>query len=105
MRDLKNLFENDGTAKLGDLVKVSVNDPNADFWVVRRGTKESVGKPTEEFNPENYGITVTSDQLLPKYLFYAFMNLHNQGYFIPLAKGTLRLVNIRADDIRNIRIG
>lgn len=104
MRDLTKLFENE-SAKLGDYIKVSVNDPNADFWVTRRGSKETVGKPSREFNPENYGITVTSKDLLPDYLFYAFMNLHNQGYFIPLAKGTLRLVNIRADDIRNIRIG
>jgi restriction endonuclease S subunit len=89
---------------LGSMISVKLNDPDADFWIVRRGTIERVGSPTKEFNPENYGITVTSKEMLPQYLFYALQNVHGQGYFKLLARGSIKLVGIRADDIKNIKV-
>jgi len=73
---------------------------------VRRGSENAVGEPVKKYNPEHFGITVTrKDLLMPDYLYYAMLNVYNQGYYKPLAKGTLRLVNIRKDDILNIPIG
>lgn len=99
------LTESEG-GKLGNLITVKLNDEAADFWITRRGSIETVGSPSKEFNPESFGITVVrTDMLLPQYLFYAIQHLHGRGYFKPLAKGSLKLVGIRADDIKNIQLG
>lgn len=89
--------------KLKDLCKVKIGNENADFWVVRRGDIKQVGKPTFKFNPEHYGIKVIKTNLIvPKWLYYVFMHLHNAKYFEPLATGTLNLVNIKIEHINEI---
>jgi len=92
--------------RLGELCEIKTQFPDADFWIVRRGTAESVGKPTKEYNPEHFGIKVTKTEVLvPQYLYYLFEYLHGKGHFQQLATGTLRLVGIRRDDIANIKFG
>ena len=92
--------------KLGHICDIKTNFPDADFWLVRKGSEKEVGKPTKEYSPEHIGIKVIeTDILYPQYLYYALMNLHSQGKFNELAKGTLRLKNIRTEDIKNIKFG
>ena len=89
--------------KLGDLISILKGNPHADFWVVRRGSASEVGKPTREFNTEHFGITVEkTDTVLPDYLYYWFEYAHGQGHFERMARGSLKLVNIRKADILNI---
>ena len=91
---------------LGDLCEFKVNFPEADFWLVRKGDENSVGKPTKEFDPEKIGVKIVREDLLdPNYLYYVFMYLQTSGKLASLAKGTLRLKNIRISDIKNIGIG
>ena len=79
---------------------------DADFWLVRKGSDKTVGKPVKEFDPSRIGIKVVkTDVLDPNYLYYAMMNLHNQGHFARIANGTTNLVNITVNDIANIPIG
>jgi hypothetical protein len=91
--------------KLSDLADIKTKFENADFWIVRRGSLSEVGKPTKKYNPEHIGLKVTSDQILPDYLFYSMMHIHNNGYFSRLATGTTNLVNIRISDVSEIRLG
>jgi restriction endonuclease S subunit len=92
--------------KLGQLCDIRTNFPEADFWLIRKGNDDEVGKPTKEFSPENIGIKVIeTDILFPQYLYYALLNLFNQGKFINLSTGTLRLKHIRTEDIKNIKFG
>jgi hypothetical protein len=73
---------------------------------VRKGSDKTVGKPVKEFDPSRIGIKVVkTDVLDPNYLYYAMMNLHNQGHFARIANGTTNLVNIRVEDIANIPLG
>jgi hypothetical protein len=103
MKSFKNFL---AESQLKNYIEVSTKNPNADFWIVRRGSSETVGKPVKEYNPEHFGVTVTrKDRLVPDYLYYALLNIHTQGYFKPLARGTLKLVNIRKEDILSIPIG
>jgi hypothetical protein len=89
--------------KLGDVAQVGVNMPDADFWVVRRGSEREVGRPVKTFNPEHFGIKVTrTDVLDPGYLYYAMDHLHGQGAWKLRAHGTLALVTVRASDLRDI---
>ena len=104
MRDLLNLLE---TAQifLEDVCTIKTNFPEADFWMIRKGSANVVGKPVREFSPENIGIKVLrTDLLLPTFLFYAIENMVNQGVFAREATGSLRLVNIRTEMVRKIRI-
>ena len=80
--------------------------PDADFWLIRKGSDKTVGKPVKEFDPSRIGVKVVrTDVLDPKYLYYVMMNLHNQGHFARLSNGTTNLVNIRVEDIANIPLG
>ena len=91
--------------KLSDVATIKVNYPGADFWIVRRGSKEQCGKPVKEFNPEHFGVRVErTDILNPQYLYYCLKHLHQQKVWEPLATGTLNLVNIKVSDIRSITL-
>ena len=99
------LWLENGGKRLSDFVEAKYNFPDADFWLVRKGTLEAVGKPTKIFQKENIGIKVTSDALLPSYLFLVMEYLHMQGYWRARAGGTTRLVNIKISDVNAIQIG
>ena len=92
--------------RLKDIAKIATNMQDADFWLVRKGSDKTVGKPVKEFDPSRIGIKVVkTDVLDPNYLYYAMMNLHNQGHFARIANGTTNLVNITVADIANIPLG
>jgi hypothetical protein len=92
--------------QLTDLVEVKLKFADADFWLVRRGTPAEVGRPVRTYNPEHVGVRVRDLRVLdPNYLFYVLMALHAQGYWRARAVGTLRLVNIRAQDVKAIPLG
>lgn len=103
---ISKLEENSQGRKLSDLCSVRLNDPDADFWVIRRGTPEEVGQVTKDFGPEHFGVKVRrTDILLPQYLYYAMMNLCNQGYYRPHLAGALNLKHIGVDVVKNISLG
>lgn len=91
--------------KLSDVSTIRSNFPEAHFWIVRRGSVEKVGEPVRVFNPEHIGVRVErTDILLPDYLFYALLAIHQQGMWKQIATGTLSLVNIRVSDVRSIEL-
>jgi hypothetical protein len=88
--------------KLKQLCTVQTNLPNADFYIVRSGSQNTIGKVTKEFNKDYIGIKVTrTDLLVPDYLYYLLMNLHNQGYFKSISNGTT-LQHITTQHVGNI---
>lgn len=92
---------------IGDICEIKTNFPEADFWLQRRGSIETVGKPTKEYYEENIGIKVRDefkDKVDSNYLYYYFMFLHQKGVFQPIAHGTLKLQNIRLSDIKSIPV-
>jgi len=106
--DLEDVFylEEETGTRLKDLAKIATNMPDADFWLIRKGSDKTVGKPVKEFDPSRIGIKVVrTDVLDPNYLYYVMMHLHNQGQFARIANGTTNLVNITVNDIANIPLG
>lgn len=90
---------------IGDICEFKTNFEDADFWLIRKGSESTVGKPTKEYSPEHIGVKViATDMVDPNYLYYVFMSLHQNGSFIQMAHGTLKLKNIRISDIKNIPI-
>ena len=98
---------NESTGRnISDFCKIGTNMEDADFWLVRRGSIDAVGKPTKEYSPENIGIKIVrTDVVLPQYLYYMLLHLFRNGYWKTKAQGALRLVNIRTDDVKRISIG
>jgi restriction endonuclease S subunit len=91
---------------IGDLCEFKTKFPDADFWLVRKGSESIVGKPVKEYNPEHIGVKVLRTDLIDsQYLYYVFMHLQQSGKFVNLAHGTLRLKNISISDIKNIPVG
>ncbi|QCR38931.1 hypothetical protein [Nissabacter sp. SGAir0207] len=89
--------------KLSDVATIRTDFPEADFWLVRRGSLKTVGSVSCEFNREHIGIKVMrTDIVLADYLRYCLMHLHERGRWEPLATGTLSLVNIRVSDVKAI---
>lgn len=89
--------------RLKDLCKVGTNFEDADFWLQRKGSETSVGKPSKEFNPENIGVKVTATEKIdPQWLYYVMVHLHNSGYWKNKAAGVTNLVNIRSEDVGNV---
>ena len=89
--------------KLKHIVNLSVDNPGADFWIVRRGSEKQVGRPPREYSPEHIGVSVTRpDLVIPDYLFYVFEFLANQGVFVELAQGTTGVKTISVKDLKNI---
>jgi len=92
--------------RLKDVAKISINMKNADFWVTRKGTPDNIGGVSKEFNKDSFGIKVTRPDIIdPDYLYYAMMNIHQQGHYKNLGSGTTKLVSIKIDNIKNIRLG
>ena len=89
--------------KLKDIVDLNIDNPAADFWIIRRGSDKQVGRPTREYSPEHIGVSVIRpDLVLADYLFYVFEFLANQGVFVKLAEGTTNLRTIKIRDLKNI---
>ncbi len=91
--------------KLKDAATVKTDYPEADFWLVRRGSEDSVGQVTREYSPYHIGIKVhRTEILLPDYLYYVMMHLHSIGAWKVRARGTLSLVHITVSDVKNIEL-
>lgn len=92
--------------KLFNIATVKTNFPEADFWLIRKGSESEVGKPTRTFHPERLGIRVDQPKIvIPDYLFYIFMHLQQVGYFRRRARGTLNLKHITVKDVEEIKLG
>ncbi len=92
---------------IGDICIFKTNFPDADFWLQRKGSEETVGTPLKEFYEENIGVKIKDeyrDKVDSGYLFYYFKYLHMQGMFRPIAHGTLALKNITISDIKSIPV-
>ena len=89
--------------KLKQIVDLKVNDPDANFWLIRKGSANKVGRPTREYSSEHIGVSVTRpDLVLADYLFYVFEFMANNGVFTQLAQGTTGLKSISVKDLKNI---
>ena len=89
--------------KLSDVATIKTNFPDADSWIVRRGSLKTVGEPSYTFNHESIGVKVTRpDMVLSRYLYYCFLHLHQSKVWEPVATGSLSLVNIKVSDVKNI---
>ena len=46
---------------IGDVCIFKTNFPDADFWLQRKGSEKTVGKPLKEFSEENIGVQIKEE--------------------------------------------
>ena len=93
------------TMRLKDLAVIRTDFAGADFWVSRRGSIYTVGQPSRVFSPYHVGIKVEQTNiLLPDYLYYMFLHWYQLGQWRSMAYGSLSLVHLRVEDVRNIEL-
>ena len=92
--------------RLGDICEFKSNCKDCDFWIIRKGSENVIGKPVKDFSSEYIGVKIIDENVVvPSFLFYYFQYLHMNGTFKHLAHGTLSLKNISISDIKNIPFG
>lgn len=88
----------------GPAFTAKVNDPDADFWIQRRGGENTVGTPSKAYNKEAIGISVDPEQLDAAYAFYLFQHIQqNLGFWKQRARGTTNLVGINMRDVKELQ--
>lgn len=91
--------------KVSDVATVKTNYLKADFWLIRRHSRDVVGLPVNTFNPEHIGIKVVRTDLVdPAFFIHTFNHLHGQGVFALLAKGKTDLAQITTSDVKELCI-
>ena len=99
-------FNESNDLRLKYVCEIKTNFPEADFWLIRKGDEETVGKPVKKFVPQHIGIKVIKTDILDsKYLYYVFEYLYSSKELIKYTKGVLNLKHIIIDDIKNLKIG
>lgn len=92
---------------IGDLCEFKTNFPDADFWLVKKGTRKEIGTPVLKYDPEHIGVKIIrTDVLVPKYLYYVFQSIQKEGVFEDLADvydGGKRVISI--NDLKALKIG
>ena len=88
---------------LRDLALVATHMPNADFWIIRKGSQQQVGRPVTQYQPQYMGVKVTAgDKIDPKFLYFVMQHLHNQGYWAARSHGITDLKHIRIADVADV---
>jgi len=91
--------------RIGDVCEFKNNCPDCDFWIVRKGTEKSVGKPTKEYSPEYIGVKIIKkDLIVPQFLYYYFEYLNSIGIFTQLSTGMTKLKHIKISEVKDIPI-
>ena len=93
--------------KLKEICEIRSNFPEAEFWLIRKGSKEKVGTPTKTFSPEYIGIKIKPEGkeiTIPDYLYRWFEFVQKKGFFRQYATGVLNLVHITSKFVGDLPV-
>ncbi len=91
--------------KLKRVAEVRTNFPEADFWLIRRGSPEKIGKPVKVFRPEDIGILVDrTDILVPDFFYYYMTKVWMDGYWCSFALSTTRRCHITTSKVKDLNL-
>lgn len=92
---------------LDAICEIRTDFPEADFWLQRKGSEKTIGKPKKGYYAEDIGIKIRPeyrDQISPEYIYYSLEYLHRKGFFENMAVGSLALKNLRISDVKALPI-
>jgi len=73
----------------------------ADFWLINKGSCESLGKPVKQYEPFLTGIKCPV-LILPEYGFYLCLYLHQMGVWKHYSIGSTNYKNLRLSDVKEV---
>ena len=102
-------YKNGGIAPttLQDIAEIRTDFPKADFWLQRKGSEKTIGKPKKAYYAEDIGIKIRPEyqgHISPEYIYYSLEYLHRKGVFENMAVGSLALKNLRISDVKALPI-
>jgi hypothetical protein len=77
------------------------NFAEADFWLINKGSCESLGKPVKLYEPFLTGIKCPV-LILPDYGFYLCLYLHQMGLWKHYSIGSTNYKNLRLSDVKEV---
>ena len=77
------------------------NFAEADFWLINKGSCESLGKPVKQYEPFLTGIKCPV-LILPDYGFYLCLYLHQMGLWKHYSIGSTNYKNLRLNDVKEV---
>ncbi|MEG4838340.1 MULTISPECIES: hypothetical protein [unclassified Microcoleus] len=80
---------------------VKNNFPEADFWLINKGSTHKLGEPVKEFQPYLTGIKCPV-LVLPDYAFYLCLHLQQQGLWQEYSQGSINLQHLRIKYIKKV---
>ncbi|MEG4044584.1 hypothetical protein [Microcoleus sp. Pol17_C1] len=80
---------------------VKNNFPEADFWLINKGSKHKLGEPVKEFQPYLTGIKCPA-LVLPDYGFYLCLHLQQQRLWQQYSQGSLNLQHLRLKNVKEV---
>jgi hypothetical protein len=80
---------------------VKNNFPEADFWLINKGSKHKLGEPVKEFQPYLTGIKCPA-LVLPDYGFYMCLHLYQQGLWQEYSQGSINLQHLRLKYVKEV---
>ncbi|MBD2039237.1 hypothetical protein [Microcoleus sp. FACHB-672] len=80
---------------------IKTNFPEADFWLINKGSLESLGQPIKEFQPYYTGLKCPA-LILPDYGYYLCLYFHSIGVWRRLGVGSTNLTNLRISDVKDV---
>ena len=80
---------------------VKNNFPEADLWLINKGSKHKLGEPVKEFQPYLTGIKCPV-LVLPDYAFYICLHLYQQGLWQQYSQGSLNLQHLRLKNVKEV---
>jgi hypothetical protein len=85
---------------MSNIWTIKTNFPEADFWLINKGSINKLGQPVKEFQSYLTGIKCP-DFVLPSYGYYLCLYIHQTGFWQSLAVGSTDLKNLRISDIKS----
>jgi len=92
---------------LDAICEIRTDFPEADFWLQRKGSEKTIGKPKKGYYAEDIGIKIRPEyqgHISPEYIYYSLEYLHRKGVFENMAVGSLALKNLRVSDVKALPI-
>ena len=90
--------------RLGDIADIKIDDPDADFWIQRRGSKKNVGRVVTKHSKYDFGVTLKGGN--PKFLVHALdLSRWYKTWRKRFQYGSVGVKNVRKDDLEKLDAG
>ena len=90
--------------RFGDVADIKIDNPDADFWIQRRGSKKNVGRVVTKHSKYDFGVTLKGGN--PKFLVHALdLSRWYKYWRKKFSLGSVGVKHVRKDELLKMDIG